>query len=78
MENFISFFECGRLVKNSERSMVYFMVSKFADINEKIIPFFSKHGVAGNKYLDFQDWCKAANVIQANNHLTKEGLAQLL
>ena len=52
--------------------------TKFSDINEKIIPFFSKHPIAGIKLLDFVDWCKAAEIIKAKDHLTEDGVNQII
>jgi hypothetical protein len=31
----------------------------------------------GVKSLDFQDWCKAAEIVKKKGHLTTEGLEQL-
>jgi hypothetical protein len=42
------------------------------------LPFFSKHPLAGVKFLNFTDWCKAAEVIKARAHLTEEGLDQIM
>jgi len=40
--------------------------------------FFSEHKVRGVKAWDFQDWCRALEIIQAKGHLTQEGLDEIL
>lgn len=78
LENLISFFKCGRLEKRTGNPVICFMVSKFSDINEKIIPFFHQYKIVGNKFKDYQDWCKVAKIVQEKKHLTKEGLDQII
>ena len=80
MENFISFFGCGRLEKKKNfagNSVICFMVTKFSDINEKIIPFFNKYAIVGNKSKHYLDWYKAAKIVQFKDHITKNGLDQI-
>jgi hypothetical protein len=69
-----------------------FEVVKFSDITDKIIPrglpassrfsggrsFFEKHSILGKKKLDFLDFQAAAKIIQRKDHLTSEGLQQIL
>lgn len=78
LESFIIFFGCGRLEVSSRDPSVNFVVYKFLDNYEKILPFFKKHKILGVKSEDFKDWCKAAEIIKANKHLTEEGLTQLI
>jgi len=39
----VTFFGCGRVEPHSLGSAVNFVVTKFSDITEKIIPFFDKY-----------------------------------
>jgi hypothetical protein len=57
---------------------VNFSVYKFSDNYEKIIPFFRKHNIFGVKSDDFKDWCKAAEIIKAKQHITIKGLNMLI
>jgi len=66
---------CGNLYKN--RDAFEYQVEKFSDIQNKIIPFFNKNRIQGIKSLDYQDWCKAAELIKNKAHLTEEGLDQI-
>ena len=52
-------------------------VRKFSDINTKIIPFFIKYQIRGNKYLDFQDFCKVSKLIKDKKHLEIEVLKKI-
>lgn len=80
MESLITYFGCGRVVKNVEHngSKVYFYVTKFSDIRDIIIPFFRQYNILGVKLYDFEDWCRVGEIIKTKDHLTKEGLDQIL
>ena len=75
IKNFILYFGCGRLVKFDKK--VNFIVRKFSDIIEKIIPFFNKYPIVGVKALNYNDWCEVASIIKNKQHLTKKGLEQI-
>ena len=79
IKSLVSYFRCGRLVVNEKHngSKVNFNVTKFSDIQELIIPFFLKHKILGVKFLDFEDWCRASEIIINKGHLSKEGLAKI-
>ena len=76
MNSFISYFGCGRLVE--AESSVNFLVTKFSDIKEKILPFFQKYPVVGEKFLNYTDWSKVVEIVKNKDHLTHEGLDQIL
>jgi hypothetical protein len=79
MRSLVSYFGgCGRIKKVSTRpNSVNFVVAKFSDIENKIILFFEKYSIEGIKSKDFADWCKAADLMKNNAHLTVEGLDQI-
>lgn len=74
---FCDFFACGGYYPRSNRDEGNFSVTKFSDIELKIIPFFLKYPLHGIKALDFADFCKAVEIIKAKEHLTNEGLAKI-
>ena len=80
MKNLVDYFGCGRVVKNVEHNgnIVYFYVTKYSDIWDKIIPFFRQYNIIGEKLKDFEDWSRAGEIIKTKSHLTKEGLGQIL
>jgi|SRR3954463_16025739 hypothetical protein len=58
LRSFISFFECGLFNYHSGKSESgsgVFIVRKFADISDKILPFFKNHVIRGIKREDFED-----------------------
>jgi len=57
--------------------MFEYRVTKFFDIENKIIPLLKKYSILGVKSKDFEDWCKAAELIKTKKHLTKDGLDQI-
>jgi hypothetical protein len=75
---FINYMGCGYYRVYSNRELGDYMCTDFSDIYSKIIPFFKKHPILGKKNLDFSDWSRAAEYIQAGNHLTEEGLNKIL
>lgn len=78
MESFIKKFDCGRL--QVQPKSVEFVVSKMADLEGKIIPFFKKHPLEGNKNLEFMEhyFCKVVALMKTKSHLTESGLQQIL
>jgi len=75
MRSMINYLGCGNIQPGN--NAVNFRVDSFLDINEKVIPFFGKYPILGAKSKDFADWCKAADIIKAKEHLTKEGLDKI-
>ena len=76
LTSFAKLVGCGSIRKRSE-DVVVFIVTKFSDIYEKIIPFFQKYPIVGAKALDYADFCKAAELMKTKAHLTASGLEQI-
>ena len=47
-------------------------------MTNKILPFFNNYPIQGNKSRDYQDWCRAAEIVKSKDHLTKEGLDNII
>jgi hypothetical protein len=79
LSKIIDHLDCGNLEKPTTRPAVSFVVYKFSDIRDKIIPseFLQKYPIQGVKYLDYSDFSKVALLIKNKAHLTDEGLAQI-
>ena len=75
MISLIENLKCGHVSNN--RDTLDFKVTKFEDITEKIIPFFSKYPILGVKLKDFYVFCKVAEMMKGKLHLTEEGLKQI-
>lgn len=80
LRSFISFFECGLFNYHSGNSKLgsgVFIVRKFADISDKILPFFKDHEIRGIKKEDFEDWARVAELIKSKAHLTEDGVKKI-
>jgi pentatricopeptide repeat protein len=64
MNSLVTFFGCGRVEPYYLGSAVNFVVTKFSDITEKIIPFFDKYPLRGSKAKDFSDFCKVVELMK--------------
>nr|QCW06963.1 hypothetical protein [Drechslerella brochopaga] len=78
MENLINFLGCGSVVYHNVRSTVEFVVTKFTDIEKKVIPFFEKYPLEGIKSLNFYSFIKAFELMKNKAHLNPEGLKKIL
>lgn len=86
LTSFIEYLGCGKIEIASTRSpsgdhplrgrseQVKFVVYKFSDIFEKIIPFFQRHSLQGIKHMDYLDFCQVASIVKEKYHLTPEGV----
>lgn len=78
LENIKNYLGVGRVETNVETLISNYVVTKFTDINEIIIPFLKKYPLQGVKVLDFKDFCEAATLIQNKEHLSAEGFAKIV
>lgn len=77
MNNLISCLGCGNIKHHEKHSWLRLIVTKFSDIDEKIIPIFREYKILGDKFRDFQDWCKVAELMKNKAHLTPSGLEEI-
>lgn len=77
MKSLSTYLDCGGWQPEEKKNKGQFVVSKFSDNFEKIIPLFKKYPIQGVKGLDFADWCRAALIIKEGRHLTEEGLEEI-
>lgn len=75
LAGFVDYLGCGGVYKNKD--IFEYRVSKFSDIEDKIIPFLKNYPLKGVKSLDFDDWCLVAKIMKDKKHLTPEGLEQI-
>ena len=68
---------CSVCVQQNKKS-VQLQISNFTDIINVIIPFFNKYPILGVKHLDYEDWCKIANLVISGSHLTVEGFKEIV
>lgn len=77
LKNIIATLNCGRYYARSNSNVYDFIVEKFTDITEKVIPFFEAHPLHGIKKKNFNDFKKVALLMKDKVHLTSEGLKQI-
>lgn len=75
MRCMIDYFNCGRLCR--KRDVYEFQVFKFSDICEKILVFFDKYPILGEKAKDFHDFSVVSGLMESKVHLTGEGVAKI-
>lgn len=76
MQNLVEYLYCGRF-RTRGLSQGDVIVTKFSDIVAKIIPFFEKYPLYGSKALDYADFCRVADIMKDNGHLTADGLEKI-
>jgi hypothetical protein len=78
LSKFIEYLGCGSISKATSRpNSVTFIIRKFKDINEKVIPFFKSYPLQGVKAMDWRDFCEIAKIVEDKSHLTPEGLKKI-
>lgn len=78
MEEIKSTLGCGSITINESSSVIRFAVTNLSDIQNKIIPFFYKYSLIGDKLRNFEDFKKVSDLMTQKSHLTKEGLDKIL
>ena len=69
---------CGTL-RSRPDGVWYYEVNNFNAIWENVIPFFKKYKfLSGKKKRDFSKFCQIAKLIKSKQHLTEEGMKQIL
>jgi hypothetical protein len=73
----IDVFGCGRFVSKNTKQYGEFIVEKYSDIRDKIIPFFVNYPLHGEKNENFEQRSMVSDLIQNKSHLTPEGLQEI-
>ena len=77
MNNLINVLDCGYIFKHPNKNLVTYIITKFEDVSEKIIPLFNQYKIEGVKTLDFEDFKRAAEIVKKKDHLKLEGLEEI-
>lgn len=75
MRSLIEYLGCGNVYNDSET--VQFVVTKYNDLTDKVIPFFDRYKIVGVKFQDYLEFKKVIELMQKKAHLTSEGLDQI-
>lgn len=77
IESLIKFLGCGYIVNRPDREIAEYRVVSLNDTTGKIIPFFQMYPLQGSKQIDFEAYCKVADLMKNKAHLTAEGLKEI-
>lgn len=79
LRSFESFFGCGKYYQgiNKRADRGDYIIQDLKSITEKLMPFFDKYSIYGNKLLDYQDFCEVVKLKNCGAHLTPEGLEKV-
>lgn len=78
LKSFITYFKCGHYVNPLQKEWGYFRCTKFSDIYNIIIPFFTQFPIRGAKAKDLADWIEASKIINKGDHLTIIGSSKIM
>ena len=76
------FFRCGRINVNERRDnhrepLYRFVVRRFSDLEEIIVPFFSAHPLRTAKRQNFEKFVEVLELMKQRRHLTPAGLIEV-
>jgi hypothetical protein len=77
MERLVAYLGCGKYYAPSRNKPGDYIVTKFSDINNKIIPFFQKYPLSGSKAAEFADFKEIARIIREKGHTIESGLEEI-
>jgi len=72
LKSLITSLNCGKYIAKS--GYAEFIVEKFTDVNDKMIPIFEEFKLHGVKLKNYEDFNKVALLIVNKVHLTRERL----
>lgn len=79
IKSLVDYLGCGNVYYYPDKSNgVYFKVRAKEDLMTKILPIFAKYPLKGVKNLNMQDFILAVKIIDSKDHLTKEGLNEII
>jgi LAGLIDADG endonuclease len=76
------FFDCGRINENVRRdnhreSMFRYIVRRFLDLEQIIVPFFREHELLTAKRDDFEKFDEVVSLMKNRRHLDRSGLIEI-
>ena len=76
------FFGVGQVIinkryDNHKEHLYRYVVRKRKDLLEVVIPFFRRNLMRSSKQQDFEKFARCVELIEAGNHLTREGLIEI-
>lgn len=75
MTTIIKYLGCGNTYDN--RGSVDLVISKFKDLENKVLPIFEKYPILGEKFKDYLDFLKIIEIMKNKGHITIEGIDKI-
>lgn len=72
IKSLVQYLDCGNIYVNVRS--IDFIITKFSDIETKLIPLFEKYPIQGIKHLNYLDFLKVRQIMKNDLHLTGDGL----
>ena len=77
------YFGVGQVIVNNrydnhKEHLYRFVVRKRADLLNVVIPFFKQYPLRSSKQQDFEKFARCVEMIEAQHHLTREGLIEIV
>lgn len=77
LKNLVKYLDCGRYYPNKGHESGQLRVTKFSDVEGKILPFFDNYPILGVKAIDYADFCKVVKIMKNKEHTSIQGLNQI-
>jgi len=78
LRSLIQYLDCGQFNIRANGNAVDFKITNFDNLINKLIPFFVSYPLLGAKALDFNDFCKIAELMKNKAHLNHQGLEEII
>lgn len=72
-----SFFNCGNIFTGKDGTIT-FEIRDIDSINKYVVSHFINYPLRGTKYLDFLSFKKSLSIINLKDHLTKDGINEII
>jgi hypothetical protein len=73
----VEYLDCGSVYTDKDAPVSRLRITKIDDLNDKVIPFFSKFPIQGVKHFDYLDFIQVCELMKNKAHLTTEGFDQI-
>lgn len=77
MKSLVSNLKCGRIELALKQSAVYFVITDFKDIFEKLIPLFDNYNIKGVKALDYDAFKRVAMLMHDKKHMSDQEISEI-
>lgn len=75
MTSLTKYWDCGYIYDN--RGAVDLVISRFKDLDNKILPFFKKYPILGVKSRDYLDFLNIIEIMRNKAHITMAGIEEI-